>query len=532
MPTIALDRRFIEWNNEEPPDPETHRALGLGEPGIGWDELLLKSRAVILAEAGSGKTEEMLERARITVANHRIAFYVTVEDVGRDGLEGALGISDRERLAAWHTSTDEAWFFVDSVDEAKSKRIRLDKVVRRLADGVRGAADRAHIILSGRNSDWEFRKDLDSLTEWLPVPHRICTPAPTPEEELVRLVRQEVREQKKPPPEKPFVAIMARLDRTRVRRFAEGKATPDLELFLAAIDDADLWHFARRPLDLDWLVRFWQSENRLGSRMEMVERSITERLKETNPDRARADSLDSTAGLRGVERIAAAMVFGRRATIAIPDSEFVFTSDSPLDLAEVLPDWPAEDRSQLLSRPVFDPATLGRARFHNDNEGVVRGFLTARWLVRMRRANLSTEALFDLLFATSYGVEVIRPSLNETAAWLSLWEDNLANEVARRQPLLLLTAADPASLSSDIRRKALESLMHELANGDKELPWCDNDQLRLFARPDLGSLVASLWPRYKSSAEAAELLLRIAWLGGLKECAKVAWDAAFDTKSL
>src|SRR6185295_15656621 len=155
-----------------------------------------------------------------------------------------------------------------------------------------------------------------------------------------------------------------------------------------------------------------------------------------------------------------------------------------------------DDRSLLLSRPIFDPATLGRARFHNDNDGVVRGFLTARWLLRLRKANLSTARLFDLLFAKSYGLEVIRPSLNETAAWLSLWDNDVAKEVVRRGPLLLLVAGDPASLPFDVRRNALVSLMNELITEDSELPFFDNGQLRRFAQPDMGSVVFSLWPTY------------------------------------
>lgn len=529
MPVVALDRRFIEWGDQEPSDPEIRRAFGLGDGGVGWDELLVKRRVVILAEAGSGKSTEMSERARMSAASHRCAFHATVEDVGRDGLESALGVGGRERLAAWRRSTDEAWFFIDSVDEAKSSGIRLEKVARRLADGIHGSEERAHIILSGRISDWEFRKDLESLKKWLPVSSQVSTPAATAEEELLRVIRQERRrDEKPPPPEVPFVARMAPLDRDRVRRFAEGKAAPNLDRFLEAVETANLWHFARRPLDLDWLVRFWQSEGRLGSLAEMVERSITERLKETNTGRARNDALDGAGAVHAVERIGAAMVLGRKATIAIPDSEDAFTSDSPLDLADVLPDWSAEDRLLLLSRPVFDPATLGRVRFHNDNEGVVRGFLTARWLLRLRRANLSTTALFDLLFAKSYGLEVIRPSLNETAAWLSLWDRDVANEVVRRGPSLLLAAGDPASLPSDFRRNALVSLMQELTTGDPEPPWWDNDKLRRFAQPDLGSIIASLWPKYQANKEAAELLLRIVWLGAIKDCAKLAYDAAFD----
>jgi hypothetical protein len=62
-------------------------------------------------------------------------------------------------------------------------------------------------------------------------------------------------------------------------------------------------------------------------------------------------------------------VFGRKATIAIPDSELLRPDDlQPLNLAQVLPDWSSDDQLRLLSRPVFDPATFGRARLHNDNE--------------------------------------------------------------------------------------------------------------------------------------------------------------------
>lgn len=382
---VALNRRFFEWGDTEPPDPDFRRAMGLEDGGVGWEELLTKRRVVILAEAGSGKSTEMAERARLTAAGGRFTLHATVEDVGRDGLEGALSSSGQASLKAWRSSTDSAWFFVDSVDEAKSSGIRLEKVVRRLADGIQGAEERAHVVLSGRITDWEFRKDLASLKDWLPITVQVSTPGRTPEEELLRIIRQEPQQEAKPPSlEQPFVALMAPLDSNRVRLFAEAKGTPDLDRFLEQLDAANLWHFASRPLDLDWLVRFWQGEGRLGSLAEMVEQSLSERLKETNPGRARSDTLDGARALRAVERIGAAMVFSRRATIAIPDSEVAFTSDSPLDLADVLPDWSADDRTLLLSRPLFDPATLGRTRFHNDSAAVVRGYLTARWLKRLR----------------------------------------------------------------------------------------------------------------------------------------------------
>jgi hypothetical protein len=104
VPIVPLNRRFVEWNEKEPTDPEFRQAMGLGEGGVGWDELLEKRRVVILAEAGSGKSTEMAERARLTAAGGRFAFHATVAEVGRDGLEDALSSAGRTALAAWKAS--------------------------------------------------------------------------------------------------------------------------------------------------------------------------------------------------------------------------------------------------------------------------------------------------------------------------------------------------------------------------------------------------------------------------------------------
>lgn len=295
--------------------------------GSAGEQLLTKRRAVILAEAGSGKSTEFAERARLTAQSHAYVFHASVEDVGREGLDHALSVNARSKLATWRQGVDDAWFFIDSVDEAKVAGIKFERVVRKLAEGIHGAEERCHIFLSGRVTDWEPRRDLEALKKWLPVSSVISKPEPTPEQELLRILRNERKPKEEAPPnETPFVAIMAQLDRERVRLFAEAAGAPQTEQFLIAIDDANLWHFARRPLDLDWLVRFWQAEGRLGTLQEMVERSIIERLKETNPDRTRGDDLNSVTALRAVERIGGAMVFGRQTTLAIPDrdSELVF----------------------------------------------------------------------------------------------------------------------------------------------------------------------------------------------------------------
>ena len=455
---IELNRRFVECDNDERSDPDLVARFGRMEATHGWDDLLKMRRVVFLAEAGSGKTTEMSAQARQRLDAGYPSFHATLEDVGRGGLELALRPADRIRLAAWLHSDEDAWFFIDSVDEAKHSGIKLRTALRAIAVAIAGAERRAHIVLSGRYTDWQFRQDFAQLNEELPIPaDQALPPPPTPDELVISTIHHE-RPAPPPPPEKPIVVVMTGLDEERVRLFAKGKDVQNLETFIEQIEAANLWQFARRPLDLDWLVEFWHGHGRLGSLAEMLEVCLAERLQESNLDRARQDSLDAARAMHAVERIGAAMVFGRRGTIRVPDTEITLNADpSSVDVADVLPDWSSQDRSLLLLRAVFDPATLGRARLHNDNQGVVRAYLAARWLQRLRQSNLSQQGLFDLLFAENYGVEIIKPSMQETAAWLSLWDESVTKQVARRQPFLLLTAGDPATLSRQTRESLLKS---------------------------------------------------------------------------
>ena len=392
-----------------------------------------------------------------------------------EALSSALGPADRSRLAEWLDSEQDAWFFIDSVDEAKQSGVKLRAALRAIAVGIAGAERRAHIVLSSRYTDWQFRRDLAHLNEELPIPADQVLPSPpTPNEMVISTIHRERREPP-PPPEKPLVVVMTGLDKKRVRLFAQGKNVKDLERFIEQIEAANLWQFARRPLDLDWLVEFWRTNGRLGSLAEMLEVCLSERLEESNLDRARRDNLEVARALHAVERIGAAMVFGRKSTIRVPDAEIDLNANpSSLDIAEVLPEWSPQDRLRLLTRAVFDPASLGRARIHNDNQAVVRAYLTARWLQRLRKSNLSQQGLFDLLFAETYGVEIVKPTMQETAAWLSLWDENVAKQVARRQPFLLLTAGDPATLSRQTREGLLVRVVERIASGER-VPLFDFD---------------------------------------------------------
>lgn len=525
MTTIPLNRQFSEWHEDD--SERAFRRGWMGAEGLlEWPALLKRRRVVVLAEAGSGKTEELREQARLQSATGKAAFYATVQDVGRDGLDKALRRGDRTRLATWRANSDQGWFFIDSIDEAKLERISLERALRQLADGIAGAEDRAHIVLSGRHTDWEFARDARRYNEELPLPQPPAGPAPSLETQIRRALRYEDRPNPVPV-ESPLVVVMEPLDEDRVRAYGAGKGVPNLDELMSAIGSANLWDFACRPLDLDWIVRFWLSHRRLGSLTEMIDASLRERVRESDPERDRRGSLDVERGMRGLERVGAAMVLGRHSTIAIPDKEATPTDASTsITLDAILPDWSSEERFQLLTRPAFDPATFGCARLHNDNEGVVRAYLAARWLLRLGRANLPQARLLNLLFSRTYEIDLIKPSMLETAAWLSLWDERVRREVVRRAPFLPLTAGDPAGLPPEVRSAALVALVDHMRRGD-EIPLLDQRSVARFAKPDLAPTLRAIWTADREHEGVRTFVLRLIWLGAIKECADLAVAASF-----
>ena len=538
MNFVQLDRHFVPWDDKEPSQVETRLLMGRLNGELDWPQLLQKKRVVILAEAGAGKSDELNAKTTSQRAAGEFAFYATVQDVAHDGVSGALNVDDRAALEVWKGSNKPAWFFVDSVDEAKLDGIRLDKALRRLADGIAGSPSRAHIVLSGRYSDWEFRADLAKFSAALPVP--IVRPEITPQapqEALLRVLRNErPRTQTKADAvktavewEKPLVVLMTPLDRLRIRQFAAAKGVERVDAFMAEIEAANLWSLASRPLDLIWLVDYWRRNNRFGRLADMLETSLVERLKETNLYRGRQDEMTETRAINALERIGAAMDFGRTDKIVIPDSELSLELSSPnFELTAILPDWSQEHRQRLLTRPVFDPATFGCVRLHNDNQGVVRSYLAARWLWKRRQANCSIRTLFELLFAETYGVRLVRPSMSQTAAWLSIWDADVAKEVIARDPRLLLSSGDPASLPLDVRRLALLAVVKRIAVGREQFWDFDRESLRRLASVDIAPTIRTIWTQHKDNADVRLLLLELIELGQLDECAHITVEAAFD----
>jgi len=125
MNYVALDRRFRSWDEEEGSALNRNSTPWHDAGGVPWGELRKRKRVVLLAEAGSGKSAELKEQARLVSAEGGYGFYTEVKVVAREGLDESLGASGRARFTAWKTCTEPGFFYVDAVDEAKLDRIRL-----------------------------------------------------------------------------------------------------------------------------------------------------------------------------------------------------------------------------------------------------------------------------------------------------------------------------------------------------------------------------------------------------------------------
>lgn len=527
MKFIPLQRKFIEWQRETQPDLDAWLKAGTSIGTLTWDQILASKRAVILAEGGSGKSTELTLRHRALESQGEYSFLLTVKKVGAGGFENSLTPKQRTLFERWRASDKPAWIFVDSVDEAKAVGVTLADALQHIADAIEGAEARAHVIFSGRPTEWEYRKDLHAVMELLPPPSRSEGPDAIDIDTLVIMAIDRARQPVVPSESDPIIAIMAPLDNDQVEAFARGMDVQDVSEFLHGLDDAHLWPFARRPSDLDWLSRYWRTHRKFDRFERMLETNLAERLMEADPERARTSRLDLDQAMQAVERVGAALVLGQTRDVEIDDSGSRAAPSEGLRLAEVLPDIAPALQRELLRAAIFVPASAGLARLQNDNDGVVRSYLTARWLRRMLKQNCPWSAARDLLFAETYGVATVKPSMVAVAAWLSIWDPRVAEELIKRQPYALIEHGDAASLPLPARRSALKAILSGL-DCEQSSSFLHREGLMRFATPDMQQDIREHWAALEESAglEAQrQLLLRLVAAGRLRDCVSITFEA-------
>ena len=206
------------------------------------------------------------------------------------------------------------------------------------------------------------------------------------------------------------------LDRSRVKRFAEGRDTSRAEAFVAALGAHHAWGFARRPIDVVDLLNYWTEHGQFGSLAEVLEFSVTRNLQP--PQRDRNDPLTLQQARDGAETLAAAAVMCRQLNFKAPDDALVMTG--ALDVPDCLLD--DREKSQipaLLTRPIFDSASYGRVRFHHHR---TTEYLAAKWFASRMAEGCPRDVLEQLLSDQVGNRRVMLPTLAPLADWLCIGE--------------------------------------------------------------------------------------------------------------
>jgi hypothetical protein len=493
-----------------------------------WDELITHQRVVLLAEANSGKTEEFRLRVAVLRKRGEAAFFVRVEDLADGALIDALTPEEETQFNTWRDGQAPGWFFLDSVDEARLNHKRFDQALTRFRRDVGVALARASVFVSSRASDWRGKQDLDFIRNTLPVPSRENVEPSS----LDVLLLRPIFEESTPPvngkdvtnPHEPITIVrLAELSPEQRSTLARWAGVTETNSFLREISRHDLETLAERPGDLLDLAAYWTEHGRFASLAEMTESGITRKLAERDAHRRDAGSLSEIRAREGAERIAAALTLGKSLTLSVPDQDVDPTlSAGALDPAAILPDWTPSDRLALLRRGVFTPATYGRVRFHHRS---TQEYLTAQWLRRMLGSGCPRSEIMRLLFADPYGVRTAIPSMRSATAWLALHDTHVRDELAAREPLVLLQYGDPASLPLSTRARLLIAYADRHAAGHVTDDNWDRRPFWMFADSGLATAVRDAWARNTDPSFRADLLLLVRE-GKITDCLDLARQAA------
>ena len=536
MDYVDLSRLFVPLKRDADPTLEWGPYWGQKYGGwLDWNSLLCHWRVVLLAEALSGKTKEFQNRVNALRQAGKLAFFASIEDLADDRFESALDDVQRDAFRSWtEAGAGEAWFFLDSVDEARLNNKKLAAALRTFRDAISSAnLNRAHIIVSCRVSDWRGKADRESLQNELPyTPPKEHAAATDPDEILLSPVFDRAQQERRtrtadpePDPSELLVVQLAPLTREQQQRMAEKAAIPNVQEFLKAVRLSGLETLCERPGDLIGLIEYWLEHGTFGSLQEMIEEGVKRKLREEDAFRPDGAVLSPDQARRGAERLAAALVLAKTFTIKAPGQDAdPSLAKGAIDSRDVLGDWDQAAINALLRTGLFAPGTYGRVRFHHRS---TQEYLAACWLRWLVGNNCPLTEVHRLLFVEPYGVPTVVPSLRAVAAWLSLWIPSVCEQVVAREPVSLIAHGDPKSLSLKVRESLLQVYAKLDAAGDLNAERLDFRAAWMFSSPDLGSAVRKAW-NANDRSEFRMHLLNFIEEGRIQNCVGLARSTALN----
>lgn len=516
-PRPDLHRSFIEAS---PDGEERHELLRAMRRRTGkiddWDWLLASRIAVVLNEAGAGKTIELMDQAR-RLQGDREGFFLRIERLcGPDFKTAFETADDYLRFERWRRSRREGVFFLDSVDEAKLPRDLignpLSLAIQRVEQSLTGLTRRVRFVISSRPSAWTPEMELAEVKR---LADTFRTRGVTTGDGDAPLTR--------------FVTL-APLDADQRQTLAAWAEAP--EGFLDALYSSGSADFARTPLDLLDFVEAYAEEIDAGrpgeavfsSLTTMTDRAIARRINEIGAERPR-NHLPFARTREGARRIAAACVLGQQLTVRLPGSRGQGI-DAIAALEGAGEAWSRPEIDQLLACGLFTAAWEGTVRFHHRR---TMERLAAEAFDALHHAGMALESLVDVLTPKAFDQVTTPGPFVQTLGWLASLNPAFRRHLLLHAPQHLLDTGDPASHPLNVREQALRGNAARYAGGISLSEWFDYALLKRFLDPSLEAVVCELMASAPGD-DPRRLMLDLAELGQFHGCApealRIVEDAA------
>ena len=501
---VPLVRRFspVAASPSDSDEQQIQELFGFRSPDT-WKDLDKRYRSVVLAEAGAGKTVEMKARAEHVEQQGRPAFFIRIEDI-EDDFQHSFDVGSTEAFEQWLRSQNDAWFFLDSVDEARLKDPRtFEKAIRRFSREIKKAQHRAHVCISSRPYAWRAKSDRDLVKRHLSLPKERSEPTGEDRETTDTSESEGALE----------VFLLRPLNETDIRQFAEHRSVPEVDRLIDDLERRSLMALAGRPFDLEAILDKWASDGTLGSRSELLRHNIEMRLKDShNPDRARRQPLNLEQALAGAQRLAAAVVLTGESGIQVPDSTH---AQGGIDAEAVLSEWEPDDVQALLEKGIFDDVIYRAVRFRQRD---VRELLAAGWFSELLQKGRSRHEIESLFFREQFGHKFISPRLRVVLPWLMLDDSDIRGRILASHPEITMEGGDPPRLPLPERKRILSDVVERLVGHEDYGKADDNSALARIAHPDLTEHTLALIDQYANNDDALFFLGRLVWQGAMSGC--------------
>lgn len=517
LPPVPLIRRFTpvsrHYQDHDVELEQVWSILGRGERRD-WGRLREDYRAVILADAGAGKTFELQAEAGRLAARGEAAFFIRIEDIDEE-FGKAFEVGSVDAFEGWLHGIGEAWFFIDSVDEVRLETPRaFETAMRSFAERIHDARHRAHVYISSRPYAWRPKLDrelIDMLLPWDP-------PGGEPTGEDTE-VRRSVGEKGKQEDDEKGLSLyrLAPLDTDDIRIFSGHRGVTNTSALLEAIERAAFFSLAQLPFDLGDIIAVWQETGSLHSRLAVLERGIGRRLGPPSaPGSVPTLALDRA--LDGAQRLALAATLIGDTNIQMPGGE-----GAGLDAVALLDDWSSNEIQALLERGVFSDAIYGMVRFRHRE---TRELLAAQCLAGALVGSAARPSVEETIFRTVYGEAVIVPRLRPLLPWLILFDGPIRERALALLPAIASEGGDAARLPFNVRQRMLHAIVTDVASGAAR--GGDNSEIARIAQADLTDDALKLIDAHLSNDDAIFFLGRLVWQGAMlapaERLAQVATD--------